>query len=74
MGDGTIVEPFDPDHPARTGPNPGNCTAQPSTVGIEQCFDTKTENTDARIDTAQLARFRRSATAAKVAINNQDRE
>jgi hypothetical protein len=43
-----------------------------SAVGIEQCFDTKTENTDARIDAAQLARFRRSTAAAQVAINTQD--
>ena len=69
-----IVEPFDPDHPARTQPNPGNCYAKQSTVGIEQCFDTKTENTDARIDAAELARFRRSNAAGQAAINTQDRE
>ena len=68
-----IVEPFDPGHPARTEPNPGHCYAQQSTVSIEQCFDTKTENTDARIDARQLARFRRSTAAARVAINAQDR-
>ena len=68
-----IVEPFDPGHPARTEPNPGNCYAKPSTAGIEQCLQTKTESTDARIDAAQLARFRRSTAAAKVAINTQDR-
>jgi uncharacterized protein YecT (DUF1311 family) len=69
-----IIEPFDPGHPARTEPNPGNCYAQLSTVDIEQCFDTKTENTDARIDAAQLTRFRRSTAAARVAINTQDGE
>jgi uncharacterized protein YecT (DUF1311 family) len=69
-----IVEPFDPGHPARTEPNPGNCYAYLSTIDIEQCFDTKTEDTDAKIDAAQLARFRRSATAQQVAINTQDRE
>ena len=69
-----IVEPFDPGHPARTEPNPGHCDAQQSTAGIERCFDTKTENTDARIDAAQLARTRRSPAAAQVAINTQDRE
>ena len=68
-----IVEPFDAGHPARTEPNPGNCYAQQSTVGMEQCFDTKTENADARIDAAQLARFRRSTAAAQAAINTQDR-
>ena len=69
-----IVEPFDPGHPARMEPNPGHCYAQQSTVGIEQCFDTKTENADVRIDAAQLARFRRSTAAGQVAINTQDRE
>jgi uncharacterized protein YecT (DUF1311 family) len=69
-----IVEPFDPGHPARTEPNPGHCYAQRSTVDIEQCFDTRTENADARIDAAQQARFRRSAAAARVAINTQDRK
>jgi hypothetical protein len=69
-----IVEPFDRGHPARTAPNPGNCYAKQSTVDMEQCFDTKTENTDARIDAAQLARFRRSTAAAQAAINTQDRE
>ena len=69
-----IIEPFDPGHPARTEPNPGNCSAKKTTVGIEQCFDTKTENTDARIDAAQLARFRRSTAAGQAAINTQDRE
>jgi hypothetical protein len=69
-----IVELFDPGHPARTQPNPGNCYARQSTLDIEQCFDTKTENTDARIDAAQLARFRRSTAAAQAAINTQDRE
>ena len=69
-----IVEPFDPGHPARTEPSPRHCYAQQSTAGIEQCFDTKTESTDARIDAAQRARFRRSTAAAQVAINTQDRQ
>lgn len=69
-----IVEPFDPGHPARTEPNPGNCYALQSTVDIEQCFDIKTENTDARVDAVQLDRFRRSNAAERVAINTQDRE
>jgi uncharacterized protein YecT (DUF1311 family) len=69
-----IVEPFDPGHQARTEPNPGNCYAYLSTVDIEQCFDTKTENTDAKTDAAQLARFRRSTAAQQMAINTQDRE
>jgi uncharacterized protein YecT (DUF1311 family) len=69
-----IIEPFDPGHPARTEPAPDHCYTQQSTVDIEQCLDTKTENTDARIDAAQLARFRRSTAAARVAINTQDRK
>jgi uncharacterized protein YecT (DUF1311 family) len=68
-----IVELFDPGHPARAGKNPGNCARQQTTLGLETCFDTKTENTDAAIDAAQLARFDRSSTAQREAINTQDR-
>lgn len=68
-----IVEPFDPGHAARTEPNPGNCGAKESTLGMVQCFDTRTENTDARIDAVQLARFRHSTAAQRAAINAQDR-
>jgi uncharacterized protein YecT (DUF1311 family) len=67
-----IVEPFDPGHPARTEPNPGNCYALASTVDMEQCFDTKTENIDARIDAVQLARFDRSRAEQQIFINAQD--
>jgi uncharacterized protein YecT (DUF1311 family) len=68
-----IVELFDPGHPARAEKNPGNCAKQQTTIGFEFCFDTKTENTDAAIDAAQLARFDRSGTAQREAINAQDR-
>ena len=68
-----IVELFDPGHPARAKKNPGNCEKQQTTIGLEFCFDTKTENTDAAIDAAQLARFDRSGTAQREAINAQDR-
>jgi uncharacterized protein YecT (DUF1311 family) len=68
-----IVELFDPGHPARAKKNPGNCERQQTTIGLEFCFDTKTENTDAAIDAAQLARFDRSGTAQREAINAQDR-
>jgi uncharacterized protein YecT (DUF1311 family) len=68
-----IVEPFDPGHPARVAKNPGNCADKQTTIGFEFCFDTKTENTDAAIDAAQLARFNRSGTAQREAINAQDR-
>ena len=68
-----ITEPFDPGHPARVAKNPGNCANKQTTIGLEFCFDTKTENTDAAIDAAQLARFNRSGTAQREAINAQDR-
>jgi uncharacterized protein YecT (DUF1311 family) len=68
-----IVEPFDPGHPARVAKNPGNCAKKQTTIGLEFCFDTKTENADAAIDAAQLARFNRSGTAKREAINAQDR-
>jgi len=68
-----ITEPFDPGHPARAQRNPGNCAKKQTTIGLEFCYDAETENTDARIDTAQLARFTRSGTAQRKAINAQDR-
>jgi uncharacterized protein YecT (DUF1311 family) len=68
-----IVELFDPGHPARAEKNPGNCAKKQTTLGLETCFDTDTENTDAKIDAAQLARFDRSGTAQREAINAQDR-
>jgi uncharacterized protein YecT (DUF1311 family) len=67
-----ITEPFDPGHPARAEKNPGNCARQQTTIGLEFCFDTETENTDAKIDAAQLARFDRSSTGQRAAINAQD--
>jgi uncharacterized protein YecT (DUF1311 family) len=48
-----IVEPFDPGHPARTRTGPANCATQSSTLAIEQCYEIKTENTDALIDAIQ---------------------
>jgi len=45
-----IVEPFDPGHPARTRTGPVDCGTQPTTLGIEQCYEIKTENVDAQID------------------------
>src|SRR5580692_6925744 len=45
-----IVEPFDPGHPARTESAPASCGGQASTIAIEQCYDTRTENVDAAID------------------------
>jgi len=46
-----IVEPFDPGHPARNSPAPASCGGQQTTLAITQCFEDRTENTDAAIDT-----------------------
>src|ERR1035438_7659588 len=45
----SIVEPFDPGHPAQNRPAPASCGGQASTPAIEQCFEAKTETTDAAI-------------------------
>ena len=52
-----IVEPWDPGHPARAQAAPSVCGTQSSTLAIEQCYEAKTENTDARIDAVQQARY-----------------
>jgi uncharacterized protein YecT (DUF1311 family) len=67
-----IVEPWDPGHPARTQAAPASCGSQPSTVAIEQCFEAKTENTDAAIDAVQLATYNGSTSAMRTAIVAQD--
>ncbi len=48
-----IVEPFDPGHAARTRTGPVDCGTQPTTLGIEQCYEIKTENIDAQIDSVE---------------------
>jgi uncharacterized protein YecT (DUF1311 family) len=48
-----IIEPFDPGHPAQTRTGPADCGSQSSTLAIVQCFEIKTENADAQIDTIQ---------------------
>jgi uncharacterized protein YecT (DUF1311 family) len=48
-----IVEPFDPGHPAQTRTGPASCGSQSSTLAIVSCYEVKTENTDAQIDTIQ---------------------
>ena len=68
----SIVEPFDPGHPAMIKPAPANCGSQPSTLTMEQCYDTKTENTDAEIDAAQQATYAAATAAGKAAILAQD--
>jgi uncharacterized protein YecT (DUF1311 family) len=67
-----IVEPFDPGHPARTEPAPADCYRQPSTASIDQCFEIRTENTDAAIDAVQQARYAAAPPARQAAILAQD--
>jgi len=66
-----IVEPFDPGHPARTETAPASC-GQGSTLVIEKCYETMTENVDAEIDTAQSARYAHATAAGRAAILSQD--
>ncbi len=68
-----IVEPFDPGHPARFKPAPASCGSQSSTLTIEQCYEAKTENTDAEIDAVQEAKYAAASPAGKAAILAQDR-
>ena len=68
----SIVEPFDPGHPARTEPAPASCSGQSSTIGIERCYQTKTENVDAQIDVAQFARYSSASSAERKTILAQD--
>ena len=67
-----IVEPFDPGHPARIEPAPADCYNQPSTASIEQCFETRTENTDAAIDAVQQVRYAAAPPSEQAAILAQD--
>jgi uncharacterized protein YecT (DUF1311 family) len=67
-----IVEPFDPGHPARTESVPASCDGETSTIAIEQCYDTRTENVDAAIDAAQSARYASVSPSGQAAILAQD--
>jgi uncharacterized protein YecT (DUF1311 family) len=67
-----IVEPFDPGHPARIRPAPASCANQPSTLAFEQCYEVKTENTDAEIDAVQQGKYAAASPAGKAAILAQD--
>ena len=67
-----IVEPWDPGHPARTHTVPAVCASQLSTAAIEQCYETKTENTDAEIDAVQQARYASASPSGQAAILAQD--
>ncbi|MBV9446113.1 MAG: DUF1311 domain-containing protein [Streptosporangiaceae bacterium] len=67
-----IVEPFDPGHPARTEPAPATCGSQATTIAIEQCFQTKTENIDVQVDVAQSAKYASASAADRATILAQD--
>jgi uncharacterized protein YecT (DUF1311 family) len=67
-----IVEPFDHGHPARTGSAPASCDGETSTIAIEQCYDTRTENVDVAIDAVQSARYASASPSGKAAILAQD--
>ena len=49
----SIVEPFDPGHPAQARTAPADCGSQPGTQAIVQCYEAKTETIDAQIDAVQ---------------------
>lgn len=68
----SIVEPFDPGHPARTEPAPASCGSQPTTIAIERCYQTKAENVDSQIDVAQSARYSGAPAAERTTILAQD--
>ena len=68
-----IIEPWDPGHPARSQTAPADCGTQPSTVTIEQCYEAKAENADAKIDAVQQGRYAAASPSAQVAILAQDR-
>jgi uncharacterized protein YecT (DUF1311 family) len=67
-----IVEPFDPGHPARFETAPASCGNQATTIAMEQCYQTKTENVDVQIDVAQSARYASAAAAGRATILAQD--
>jgi len=68
----SIVEPFDPGHPAMIKPAPASCGSQSSTLTMEQCYEAKTENTDAEIDAVQQAKYAAASPSGKAAILAQD--
>jgi hypothetical protein len=70
-----IVEPFDPGHPARIRTVPGSpagCGSQPTTLAVEQCYQVRTENTDAAIDAVRQAAYASAPPAQRAAILAQD--
>jgi uncharacterized protein YecT (DUF1311 family) len=69
----SIVEPFDPGHPARTETVPASCGGQPTTLAMERCYQAKAENVDSQIDVAQFARYSGAPAAERQTILAQDR-
>jgi uncharacterized protein YecT (DUF1311 family) len=67
-----IIEPFDPGHPAQAKASPADCGSQPSTLAIEQCYESQTENTDAQIDTVQQGLYDNASSSARSTILAQD--
>jgi uncharacterized protein YecT (DUF1311 family) len=67
-----IVEPWDPGHPARSQTAPSACGGQASTLAIDQCYEAKTENADARIDSVQQGRYAAASPSGRVAVLAQD--
>jgi uncharacterized protein YecT (DUF1311 family) len=67
-----IVEPFDPGHPAQVRSAPASCASQPTTLAIEQCYQAKTESTDAGIDAMRQAAYQSGSAAKQAAILAQD--
>jgi uncharacterized protein YecT (DUF1311 family) len=63
-----VIEPFDPGHPAQARTAPADCGSQPSTLAIEQCYEAKTESTDAQIDAVQQGLYNSASSSAKLAI------
>jgi uncharacterized protein YecT (DUF1311 family) len=68
----SIVEPFDPGHPARVETAPESCGSQSTTLAIEKCYETMTENDDAQINASQAAKYAAAAPAGRTAILAQD--
>ena len=68
----SIVEPFDPGHPARTEAAPASCGGQSTEIEIERCYQMKTENVDTQIDIAQFARYSGASPAERKTILAQD--
>ena len=68
-----IVEPFDPGHPARVESAPDTCGGQSTTLAIEKCYETNTENLDAEINAAQAAKYAKADAAGRAAILAEDR-